>query len=420
VDRIHPSDTLYIYDGTGTGGLLLAKVTGNPSSTNRMDYFFGGGAADETFLSLSPCITFVFVSDGALNDDGWEAAISCVPALNCGGNPPASDLFLGAPYICNLDGYCGRTSGTFDEDFPCNLTDAGGSCPGPLFGGTIENNSWLQFQATSATASFDFNVTGCAMGIQAAIFEYTGSANLNCNFTRLSDCALSDGGHLGNFTLTASGMTPGNTYYLMVDGNTGDVCDYTINVASSGVAIVNAGADQAICAGNSANLTATGPSGATYTWTWDNGSGGPVTGANQTFSPSATTTYVVEITGGGLCVNETDTVVVTVNPCGCTISAMAAGSQTACNPGNNTYTQQVTVTYANPPASGNLLVNGQSFPITASPQTVTLTNLTANGNPVNVTASFSADPGCTFTSNGLFTAPAACSGCAANAGTISQ
>ncbi|TAF35259.1 MAG: choice-of-anchor D domain-containing protein [Cytophagales bacterium] len=92
----------------------------------------------------------------------------------------------------------------------------------------------------------------------------------------------------------------------------------------------------------------------------------------------------------------------------CNISALGTGIQTACVPATNTYTQQVTVTYVNPPCTGTLDVNGQSFAITSSPQTVTLTGLTANGLAVNTTASFSATA-CTRTSAALFTAPAACS-----------
>lgn len=92
----------------------------------------------------------------------------------------------------------------------------------------------------------------------------------------------------------------------------------------------------------------------------------------------------------------------------CGITDVSAGTQSACNPANNTYTQQVTVTYANPPASGTLNVNGQSFTITASPQTVTLTGLNADGQQVNVTAVFSADAACTYTENAVFTAPANC------------
>jgi len=90
----------------------------------------------------------------------------------------------------------------------------------------------------------------------------------------------------------------------------------------------------------------------------------------------------------------------------CSIASIAAGAQTPC--ASNLYSQEIVVTYANPPASGTLDVNGQSFAITSSPQTVTLTNLVADGNAVNVTAAFSADLGCTMTSNSLFTAPAPC------------
>ena len=93
----------------------------------------------------------------------------------------------------------------------------------------------------------------------------------------------------------------------------------------------------------------------------------------------------------------------------CSISALAAGTQTACDPTTNTYTQEVVVTYSNPPSTGNLVVNGQSFAITTSPQTVTLTNLTANAAVVDVTAQFSDQSTCTLTTPSLFTAPSPCS-----------
>ena len=92
----------------------------------------------------------------------------------------------------------------------------------------------------------------------------------------------------------------------------------------------------------------------------------------------------------------------------CAITALTAGTQTACDPANNTYTQQVTVTYENDPGAGTLDINGQSFAITSSPQTVTLVGLVADGAAVDATASFSADGGCTLTETSLFTAPSDC------------
>jgi gliding motility-associated-like protein len=91
----------------------------------------------------------------------------------------------------------------------------------------------------------------------------------------------------------------------------------------------------------------------------------------------------------------------TPTPCG--ITDITAGTQTTCDPLTNTYSQEVTVTYANPPATGNLVVNGQTFVITTSPQTVTLTGLTADGLSVDAAANFDAEPGCSLTSTDLFT-----------------
>ena len=86
-------------------------------------------------------------------------------------------------------------------------------------------------------------------------------------------------------------------------------------------------------------------------------------------------------------------------------------SQSPCITSLNTYTQTLEITYTNPPATGTLDVNGQSFVITASPQLVTLTDLVADSNPVNVTVSFSNDPTCTLTANNVFTAPDNCLPC---------
>lgn len=100
----------------------------------------------------------------------------------------------------------------------------------------------------------------------------------------------------------------------------------------------------------------------------------------------------------------------------CSVDNVALGTQSACNPSNDTYTQEVTITYSNEPATGTLDVNGQSFAIGSSPQTVTLIGLTADGATVNGTVEFSDDVTCNDTVS--FTAPASCSvGCAADNGT---
>lgn len=92
-----------------------------------------------------------------------------------------------------------------------------------------------------------------------------------------------------------------------------------------------------------------------------------------------------------------------------TIDNVIAGTQTACNSSGNTYTQELTVTYTNPPATGSLIVNDQSFPITSSPQTITLVGLNSDGLDVEVTADFSDGYKSTYLSNAtVFTAPNEC------------
>jgi hypothetical protein len=87
----------------------------------------------------------------------------------------------------------------------------------------------------------------------------------------------------------------------------------------------------------------------------------------------------------------------------CNIVNITAGAQTVCDP--DTYTQEVTVTYNGNPETGVLIINGQSFTITSSPQTETLTGLIGDGNSVDVTAAFSMDKCCTLKVCDLFTAP---------------
>jgi hypothetical protein len=92
----------------------------------------------------------------------------------------------------------------------------------------------------------------------------------------------------------------------------------------------------------------------------------------------------------------------------CSVLSLAAGGQTPCDPSSNTYTQDVTVTFMNPPATGGLWVNGQTFYPGASPRTVKLTGLISNGLPVDVTAFFVQATACSLTEQALFTAPTDC------------
>lgn len=92
----------------------------------------------------------------------------------------------------------------------------------------------------------------------------------------------------------------------------------------------------------------------------------------------------------------------------CKIISVTTGTQTPCVPGTNTYTQELIVTYNKPPQTGKLVVNGQEFDITGSPQSVILTGLDSDGAQVNVTTLFSDFQSCSLTLTNLFKAPVNC------------
>lgn len=101
------------------------------------------------------------------------------------------------------------------------------------------------------------------------------------------------------------------TYNVIVrDGNDCTNTDQ-ITVFVNPLPLVDAGVDTTICAGNEIMIvaTATGGSGANYSFNWDNNLG---QGASHTISPLLTTRYTVTLTDGNNC-TAIDSILVTVN-----------------------------------------------------------------------------------------------------------
>jgi hypothetical protein len=146
-----------------------------------------------------------------------------------------------------LDGYCGNTSSTYSPEAPGNLAS--------LFCGSIENNSWLSFVASEESAQLNVYVSDCYSTTNTWIYSTNGIqmqvyGTLDCgSFTAYSDCWF-PGEPVDGF-ITAEGLTPGNKYYLMIDGVYGDNCDYKIG-ASEGTVIlpVKFMSNSAKCAGD--------------------------------------------------------------------------------------------------------------------------------------------------------------------------
>ena len=218
--------------------------------------------------------------------------LGCAPQ-NCGSNPVASDNCGSAPVICNLNGYCGSTSGWFTRD--------NGSIEGSTWGGSnvfscgsIQNNSWISFVASATTANFNITSSNCSnasTGIQAIVLGTSACTT----FTAKSACV---GNGIGTFALNATALTVGQTYYIMIDGVDGNDCEYSVQ-ATSGVQTVNinTSATVPICPGTNFTLTASATGTGPFTYNWIPT---PISGQgtqNAVYTASAGVTYSAVITG---------------------------------------------------------------------------------------------------------------------------
>lgn len=149
----------------------------------------------------------------------------CISELGpCGVSSTSEDY---CPYAAILtQGPGSWTSSTYPyytADLPGNINSE--------FCGSIENNSWYQFTALGTSETFNISaVNNCVngYGIQAEVYEATYDASGCCTgFTSMSNCF--NPGTQTTGTVTATGLTIGNTYMLMVDGNAGDNCDFTVS-----------------------------------------------------------------------------------------------------------------------------------------------------------------------------------------------
>ena len=262
---------------------------------------------------------------------------------SCSANPPAADLCANATPICNLNGYCGNT-GNYTADTPGNIKTALAT----YF--SIENNSWISFNAKSTSAVFTVYVSNCievdydgnqANGIQMVVFEK------NC--TNFIPHGYWSQPNVTNFVLTATNLTVGNDYLIMIDGCAGAKCDYLI-ATNYGVNTIDAGNDTTICPATALYLNAKGPVGSTYQWTKHDASGYSSAGTGNPLTinpgPSVQTTYTVQATGGALCSGIKDSMVVTINcPCMPPTITTNPSPQTICVGANTSFTMAANGTF---------------------------------------------------------------------------
>lgn len=244
----------------------------------------------------------------------WSITFNNTPAAPAPAMPPCSVTLpagttcANATSICDFSGLCGSTTGN-------TVSDWTGSNLNNCFG--LENNTFLKFVASTTSATFS-----------VWVLDYTAGNYLNSGIQMIFFSGTCDAGpvtplgcypHILPFEnpakpfaniVTATGLVPGNTYYLMIDGFAGDHSNFVVETTQTINQVTVTPSAPEICEGNNVTLSASG-GGGTYNWA-------PATGLNTTSgstvtaSPSATTTYTVTSVMNGVC-PATKEVTVTVN-----------------------------------------------------------------------------------------------------------
>jgi gliding motility-associated-like protein len=292
-----------VYDGLDCNNLSLVSCAASNGADNMPVLIIDDGCM---FAGANATFWIRVWDEGGNQTGNFDICVQAITppvpgaVTGCGSDPITGDICCDAILLTdNMNGYCGNTGGFTGSDD--SIAD---------FCFFLENDSWLAFVAESSSVEIGIVHSNCITGngIQAIIYETSDCTN----FTMVSTNCLNPGPTgSASGTLQANGLTPGQTYYLMIDGWNGDICDYTLSIISGVLTSSATAADATICAGQSTTLSANvyGVGPYTYAWTPTSSLDDP-TSATPIATPGISTNYTVVITSPSGSITES--VVVTV------------------------------------------------------------------------------------------------------------
>ncbi|MEY3050884.1 MAG: hypothetical protein RLY31_669 [Bacteroidota bacterium] len=252
----------------------------------------------------------------------------------CGPDADMTPTCLEACVVCDINGFTGINS---DPD--------PGEAPPGFCTTTAHHMQWIAFIAGSEDLSISVKPTNCTngFGLEVGIYE-----SLDCeSFNLVSNC---DGDISPGQTGIFQNITPlviGQYYYFVMDGNNGDICQYTIQVLEGSTLVPPLPAAEpvegpsVVCRDSSASFNIPPVTGANfYDWTLDGIPAGEGATADILFTGAGThqlcvTAYNVCDTVAPACMQVTvvapQTTALTVGLCegDCT----TVGGTTFCQPG---------------------------------------------------------------------------------------
>lgn len=316
--------------GGGGGGGYYGGGSGGADCFSSSPYGGGAGGGGSSLTPAGGGCT-----QGTNNGPGYCTITYTVGA----GTATASNT---GPYCAGatiqLNGSGGTASSTYAWTGPNGFSS---SLQNPTIPASTSANAGtynLTVTSTGCTASASTNVVVNPVPVVNAGSDQTVCQGTNVTLTATGATTYSwTGGITNGVSFTPS---VGSTTYTVTGTSAGCTATDQAVVTVNPTPTVNAGADQAVCAGSQVTLTGAGDA-VTYSWSGSVSDGVP-------FTPTSTTTYTLTGTSSANC-TATDNVLVTVNP----IPSVNAGSDvTVCDgstvvltaTGADTYTWDNSVT----------------------------------------------------------------------------
>lgn len=152
------------------------------------------------------------------------SAIAFAQPQPCVGDPQMASTCFDACVICDIDGFKGRNSFTGQ-----------GQAFSEFCTTYAHNMNYIAFIAGTTNLTIDVSVSNCNQnrGLEIGLWESS-----DCQtFSKVSKC---DTDVRPNTTVSFENTVPlviGQHYYLIMDGSSGDVCDWTFNVVEGSTAV---------------------------------------------------------------------------------------------------------------------------------------------------------------------------------------
>lgn len=319
---------------SGSPTTICAGATANLTASGANTYSWSNGLGTGATKTVTPTTTTTYTVTGTNSTTGCSNTASVTINVN---PLPTVTLSSTSSSICVGSSVTLTAGGANSYTWSNGLGTGTTKTVSPTTTTTYTVTGTNSTTGCSNTASITITVNPLPT-VNATASPATICAGATTTLTASGANTYSWNNGLGNGTSVSAGPTS-TTTYTVTGTSTLTGCSNTANVTVTVnplPAVTASGTPTTICAGQTANLTASGAN----SYSWSNGLG---TGANKTVTPSTTTTYTVTGTNSTTGCSNTANVTITVNPLP-TISATASptaiciGSSTTLNAsGANTY-----------------------------------------------------------------------------------